>query len=40
LLSRMKQQEYPYPSSVADYNYPIEHHLTYPPEDSIEKTFW
>jgi hypothetical protein len=40
LLSRMKQQEYPYPSSVADYDYPIEHHLTYPPEDDIEKKFW
>jgi hypothetical protein len=40
LLGRMKQQEYPYPSSTADYDYPIEHHLTYPPEDYIENKFW
>lgn len=40
LLKRMKQKEYPYPKSVADYDYPIEHHLTYPPEESNEINFW
>jgi hypothetical protein len=40
LLKRMKQEEKPYPTEVAEYDYPIEHHLTYPPEDSIEVKFW
>jgi hypothetical protein len=40
LLKRMKQEEKPYPTEVAEYDYPIEHHLTYPPEDSIETKFW
>jgi hypothetical protein len=40
LLSRLKQKEYPYPNSTADYEYAIEHHITYPPEDNIEVKFW
>ena len=40
LLSRMKQKEYGYPKSIADYDWPIEHHPTYPPEESNEINFW
>lgn len=40
LLSRLKQKEYPYPNSTADYEYPIEHHFTYPPENDIKTNFW
>ncbi len=40
LLSRMKQKEYGYPKSIADYDWPIEHHPTYPPEESTEINFW
>jgi len=40
LLKRMKQEEKPYPTKVSEYEYPIEHYLTYPPEDSIETKFW
>jgi hypothetical protein len=40
LLKRMKQTEHPYPTEVAAYDYPIEHHFTYPPEDSIKTNFW
>lgn len=40
LLKRMKQKEYPYPKSAAEYDYPIEHHLAYPPENDLSVTFW
>lgn len=40
LLKRMKQEEKPYPTQVSEYDYPIEHHLTYPPEDNISVKFW
>ena len=40
LLKRMKQKEYEYPKSIADYQYPIEHHLTYPPDGDNETNFW
>lgn len=40
LLKRMKQKEYPYPEELASYEYPIEHYLTYPPEESNEINFW
>jgi len=40
MLKRMKHEEFPYPTEVAAYDYPIEHHLTYPPEESIETHFW
>lgn len=40
LLKRMKQDEMPYPKEVTEYDYPIEHHLTYPPEDDNEVNFW
>lgn len=40
LIKRLKQKEYPYPKSVADYDYPIEHHLTYSPDDGFDVKFW
>jgi hypothetical protein len=40
MLKRMKQKEYPYPSEVTAYDYPIEHYLTYSPEESTEINFW
>jgi hypothetical protein len=40
LLKRMKQKEYPYPKSTAEYDYPIEHHLTYAPEELTQINFW
>jgi len=40
LLRDMKQTEYKYPTSAAEYDSEIEHHITYPPEDSIGTNFW
>lgn len=40
ILKRMKQKEYPYPTKLADYNHPIEHYLTYPPDSELTKKFW
>ena len=40
LLKRMKQEEKPYPTEIAEYDYPIEHYIAYPPEDSIGVNFW
>jgi hypothetical protein len=40
LLKRMKHKEYQYPKQLADYDYPIEEHNTYPPEETNEIKFW
>lgn len=40
LLKQMKQKAYPYPNELQAYEYPIEHHLTYPPENNIQTNFW
>jgi hypothetical protein len=40
LMKRLKQKEYPYPKSIADYDYPLQHHITYPPEDGFDVKFW
>lgn len=40
LIKRLKQKEYPYPKSITDYDYPIEHHFTYPPDDGFDVKFW
>lgn len=40
LISRLKHDIQPYPTKASDYNTEVVHHLTYPPEESIETNFW
>lgn len=40
LTRQLKQKEYPYPKELTAYEYPIERHETYKPEESNEINFW
>ena len=40
ILRNMKHKEYPYPTTLEAYEYPIEHHLTYEPNESSLLGFW